>query len=71
MEAGEGVSLNTFLRVLSALGIPHALEDLLPDPSVRPVGRLESGTERKRASPQSGPLTMDEWAWGDREVDDD
>ncbi len=71
MEAGEGVSLNTFLRVLGALGIQHALEALLPDPSVRPVERVGGGGERKRASPQSGPLVVDDWTWGDGEVDDD
>ena len=52
LEKGEGVSLDTFIRVLTALGIQSSLEALLPDPSVRPIERVGiGGRERKRARP--------------------
>ena len=65
LEKGEGVSLDTFLRVLQALGIQQNLQTLLPDPKVRPMERIANrGRERKRAS----SLRVAEpkaWSWGD------
>ena len=65
LEKGEGVTFNTFIRVLIALKIQQNLEGLLPDPSVRPMDRINlSGSERKRASlsqPQSEKVP---WSWG-------
>ncbi|MGF1529584.1 MAG: helix-turn-helix transcriptional regulator [Candidatus Competibacterales bacterium] len=72
LERGEGVSLNTFIRVLSALGIQQNLANLLPDPTVRPVERVtQRGRERQRArpvSPQSASGTS-VWHWGDEDDD--
>ncbi len=69
-EKGQGVSVNTFIRVLTALGIQQNLEALLPDPTVRPIERIGiGGGERKRARPG---LSSDEgaiWSWGDGEDD--
>jgi putative transcriptional regulator len=66
LENGEGVSVDTFIRVLTALGVQQNLEALLPDPTVRPIERIGiGGSERKRARPG---LTSDErapWSWGD------
>ena len=65
LEKGESVSLDTFFRVLSILGVQQNLEALLPDPAVRPIERVDKrGTERKRASsePKTEPST---WTWGD------
>jgi transcriptional regulator with XRE-family HTH domain len=70
MEQGEGVSLDTFIRVLIALGIQNNLETLLPDPSVRPVERVGLGKERKRARPQPEDEKPAQWAWGDGVTDD-
>jgi transcriptional regulator with XRE-family HTH domain len=70
LEKGQGVSLDTFIRVLSALRIQHSLEGLLPDPTVRPIERVGLGTrERKRARPV--PLSQERpaWSWGDGEDD--
>lgn len=70
MERGEGVSLDTFIRVLIALRIQRSLEILLPDPTVRPVERVsESGTERQRARPKVDSEDRQAWIWGD-EVND-
>ncbi len=65
LENGEGVSLDTFIRVLRALGAVEQLRTLLPDPTVSPVERLRlQGRPRKHARPQaakdSGP-----WQWAD------
>lgn len=72
LEKGQGVSVDTFIRVLTALGIQQNLEALLPDPTVRPVERVGiGGGERKRARPG---LHSDEgamWSWGDSEGDDE
>jgi transcriptional regulator with XRE-family HTH domain len=67
LEKGQGVSLDTFIRVMQALRIQQNLETLLPDPVVRPMERIgvPSG-ERKRARPKpSGGGENAEWTWGD------
>ncbi|MDJ0763965.1 MAG: helix-turn-helix transcriptional regulator [Myxococcota bacterium] len=68
LEKGQGVSLDTFIRVLTALRIQHSLETLLPDPAVRPIERVGIGTgERKRARPAPASHERPKWSWGDRE----
>ncbi len=65
LEAGENVSLDTFLSVLRALRLDSHLETFLPDPSIRPLERIKlSGQERQRASGRriTGPASA--WAWG-------
>jgi transcriptional regulator with XRE-family HTH domain len=72
LEKGQGVSLDTFIRIMMALCIQQNLEALLPDPAVRPIERIGMGAgERKRARP---PKSIDEppaWSWGDGEDDDE
>lgn len=66
LEKGQGVSLDTFIRVLTALRIQHSLESLLPDPTVRPIERVGAGTrERKRARPVARSHERPAWSWGD------
>jgi len=68
LEKGQGVSLDTFIRVLIALGIQQNIETLLPDPSIRPIERIKSkGHERKRARPQSPNTIKTKWNWGNDE----
>jgi transcriptional regulator with XRE-family HTH domain len=65
-EKGEGVSLDTFIRVLMALGLQSNLQNLLPDPTIRPVERVETGgKERKRARPVRSDKEISTWSWGD------
>lgn len=65
MEKGEGVSLDTFIRVLTALDLHASLEALLPDPAVRPVDRVRlGGAERKRARAKKRSHG-EPWSWGD------
>jgi transcriptional regulator with XRE-family HTH domain len=72
LEKGEGVSLDTFIRVLTALGIQQNLEGLLPDPSVRPIERIDiGGVERRRARPDRKADDRVAWSWGDGEGDDE
>ena len=70
MEKGEGVSLDTFIRVMTALGIQQNLEVLLPDPSIRPIERAGAlKKERRRARPRQPKKRKDAWSWGDEEND--
>lgn len=68
LEKGAGVSLETFIRVMTALGIQQNLGVLLPDPAVRPIERIDvGGTERKRARPGRVGDGRPVWSWGDGE----
>ena len=66
LEKGLGVSLDTFIRVLIALGVQQNLVAFLPDPSIRPIDRVNlGGTERKRASSRKTTKEITPWVWGD------
>jgi len=64
LENGEGITMDTFIRVMQALGIAEHLQTLLPNPAVRPVERVKlGGRERKRARMKQSPKTVP-WKWG-------
>ena len=68
MEKGESVSLNTFIRVLTALGFQDNLRDLLPDPEFKPLNMLKHNNEsRKRARTKKTEPLNNRWTWGDGE----
>lgn len=68
LELGEGVSLDTFIRVLKALKLHGNLNQLLPDFSVRPIDRVRfKGRERMRARPVKTNNKKSLWTWGDDE----
>jgi putative transcriptional regulator len=69
MANGEGISLNTFIRILSALRIQDTLTTVLPDPSVQPIERVANdGRVRQRArSGPSGPVASQQWTWADED----
>lgn len=72
LEKGQGVSVDTLIRVMKALRIHQNLEALLPDPTVRPMERLDHGAgERKRARPTPSSDERSAWSWGDGEGDDE
>ena len=72
LENGQGVSMDTFIRIMMALGIQQSLEALLPDPTVRPIERVGIGAgERKRARPTRFTDDRSTWSWGDSEDDDE
>ncbi|MBM4205305.1 MAG: helix-turn-helix transcriptional regulator [Gammaproteobacteria bacterium] len=61
---GEGTTLDSFIRVLAALGLQGNLETLLPDPAIRPVDRVKKIFSRRRARPtaedREAPAS---WQW--------
>lgn len=70
LEGGHGVSLNTLIRIMMALDIQQNLETLLPDPSIRPIERVNTGgSERKRARPVQTDTGNSTWVWGDESGD--
>ncbi len=72
LEKGQGVSLDTFIRIMMALGIQQSLKALMPDPTVRPIERVGfSARERKRARPTQSSNERPIWSWGDGEDDDE
>ena len=72
LEKGQGVSMDTFIRIMMALRIQQSLEALLPDPAVRPIERAGIGAgERKRARPIQYSDERPTWSWGDGGVDDE
>lgn len=70
LEWGQGVSLDTFIRIMIAFRLQNNLKTLLPDPTVRPIERVNiSGTERKRARPVRSDNKEAPWSWGDESTD--
>jgi transcriptional regulator with XRE-family HTH domain len=73
MEAGETVSLDTFIRVLKVYDIADRLATLFPTHSVRPIERVKlGGKQRKRASSvnrsiksAAGASDQEPWSWDD------
>lgn len=63
---GGGISVETLIRIMRALGIENRLDALLPDPGLRPIDRVRmKGKQRQRARPTGGADTG-EWSWGDQ-----
>jgi transcriptional regulator with XRE-family HTH domain len=65
-ENGLDISLDTFIRILIALKVQENFQILLPDPSIRPIERVQfGGTERKRARTRKRHDPDATWVWGD------
>ena len=67
---GRPISLDSFIRVMQALGLCDSLAALLPDPSIRPVDRVRlDGAERQRASraTEKNQTPTGPWVWGDED----
>lgn len=70
LEHGEGISLDTLIRIMRALGVADRLETLLPDPAVQPIDRIRmKGKQRQRARAKRKPAESD-WTWADDSDDD-
>ena len=67
MENGEGVSLDTFVRVARALGLIEQLQSLFQLPEIRPVDRVRGQAPRKNASSSRSKTKDTEapWEWDD------
>lgn len=69
-EEGKRVTLNTFIRIMMAFDLQYQLEALLPDLSIRPIERIETGgSERRRARPVQSDDEPAPWIWGDELMD--
>ena len=68
LESGEPIQLESFLRVLTALGLGDGLDRLVPDVPDSPIQQLErAGRVRKRATGRRA-LRSEEtepWSWGE------
>ena len=70
LEAGQPTSLDTFLRLLIALGLGESLLSVLPSGRINPIDRVRGkGTERQRARPKSAARPHAPWTWGDETRD--
>ena len=66
LESGEGATLDSFVRVLSSIGLAQNLDLLLPDPHIRPIERVKTGgAERQRSSARKADGPKTPWQWGD------
>ena len=66
LERGDGVSLETFIRVIKALGLVQNFELLLPSQTIKPIDRVKESPVRQRASKKSSePKSKPPWTWGD------
>ena len=65
LATGEGgVSFDTIIRVMLALNLHHHLENFIPDPTVRPIERVQfKGKQRQRA--RRKPTEAEPWTWAD------
>jgi putative transcriptional regulator len=64
LASGENISVDSFVRVMQALGLADHLAALLPNQNIRPVERIRlEGAERRRASPKR--KAAGDWTWGD------
>lgn len=63
-EAGQSCSLETFIRLLRALGELEGLAAWLPDRGPSPIDLADrQGKERKRASGRRADSEEEEWTW--------
>lgn len=71
IESGGAAGLPSFIRVLRALGMLDAFEQVVPKPVTSPIELFErQGRQRQRARPSSrdkeGDGAADAWTWGTR-----
>lgn len=67
LEAGDGIQLSSFLRILRQLNLLDRLDQLIPDEGPSPLDAVRS--QRKRRKRASSPRPRDAkptgWTWGD------
>lgn len=63
-ENGSDIKMKTFAKLLSALDINNAINEIIPDVTERPSykAKYETGQTRKRAH---NTKTEMEWKWGE------
>lgn len=61
---GTGISLDSFIRILQALGLSDHLGALLPSPGVSPLAILKAAGEPRQRARQK-EHTSKAWKWGE------
>lgn len=66
IEAGDGGTIDSFLRIMQALEVEDRVELLLPDASLSPLDpRSETGPRQRARSSGSDTPTEKPWSWGE------
>ena len=70
LEAGSPCGLDSFLRVVLALGLGDVIAAAVPPSDIRPIERESArGAERRRARPAKGGEAQVPWSWGEESRD--
>lgn len=65
LESGEGVTLDSFIRILTALKLQQNMDMLIPNPRIRPIERIRTGgRERQRSRSVKTVKSGKKWQWG-------
>jgi len=65
MEAGETVSLDTFVRVLKVYGVADRLAMIFPEHNVRPIERVKRGGKQRKRASSARESSKQAWSWSD------
>ncbi|MBE9640674.1 helix-turn-helix transcriptional regulator [Salipiger pacificus] len=66
IEAGEGGTIDSLLRIMQALGLADRTEMLLPDASLSPLDpRSEIGPRQRARLPSADERLEKPWSWGE------
>ena len=66
LEAGKGGTMDSFARIMRALGIEDRLLNLVPDAKLSPLDpRSATGKARQRVRKPSKERSTEVWNWGD------
>ncbi len=68
LEAGHGGTLDSLIRLMQALRLENHLEDLLPNPGIRPVERLELGGRERQRARTLAPTAQKPWTWDEEQA---
>lgn len=50
LESGKGVTLDSFIRILTALKLQQNMDILIPNPRIRPIERVRTGGHERQRS---------------------
>lgn len=64
LEAGEGGTLDSLIRVLKAIGLEERIGTLVPEARPSPLD-TRVGEPRKRARPSLDDEEAEPWSWGE------
>lgn len=63
LEAGNSIQLDSFIKILTALGLDNNIELIIPDESIRPSLFLDKANTKQRVYKKSKKTK--EFKWGD------